>query len=93
VRRAGRNASEHRVGLESTMQEPTRHNNGEGRCRPGSERWMHRSVLPGWLVAARTARVNTEQERSDRVHGGWQPSCNDEPARDSVGSVRSRMGP
>src|SRR5512145_939363 len=44
---AGRNANEHRAGLETSSWKPTRHNNEEGRCRRRSEREMHPRVPPG----------------------------------------------
>jgi hypothetical protein len=44
---AGRNANEHRAGLEMPLWKPTRHNNEEGRCRRRSERGTHPAVPPG----------------------------------------------
>ncbi len=44
---AGRNVSEHRAGLEMSLQKLTRHNNGEGRGPLGSERDTHQGILPG----------------------------------------------
>ena len=44
---AGRNASEHRAGLEKPSWMPTRHNNGEGRWRRRSERDVQAPRPPG----------------------------------------------
>src|SRR5919206_4198411 len=68
--RTGRNASEHRAGLETSSWEPTRHTNGEGRRRPGKRARCAPGGPTGVGVAARAGRAEAQQGKSAAVPGG-----------------------